>query len=342
MRVFFSDQHALHVPRYGLSAEGRVSPPDVPARVDAIRATLTRSARCDAVRAGRLPDGALQRVHDRGYLDFLRTAYERWIAAGETSSGVLPDLFAGRTAHRPGRHPSNLAGWFCFDAFTPITKGTYVAACAAAACAVAAAEAVVAGERCAYGLCRPPGHHAGRDFYGGYCYLNSAAIALETVRPRLGAAARAAILDLDAHHGNGTQQIYYRDGRVLCVSLHADPADDYPYYWGYADERGEGPGEGFNVNLPLALSTGEMAYGDALRKALAVIEDFGPDLLFVSLGCDALVTDPIGGLGLEPDGFGRLGEQVAALRRPTVVLQEGGYDLERLGDAVAAFLAPLA
>jgi len=210
------------------------------------------------------------------------------------------------------------------------------------------------GLRAAYALCRPPGHHAAADLYGGYCYLNNAAIAARYLqssgsRPSslpesraLPTPTKVAILDIDYHHGNGTQLIFYADPAVLYCSLHVHPDEDYPYYWGDADETGVGPGEGTNCNWPLPRGTGDKAYLAALDEALAAIGEFAPDYLVVSAGLDTTEGDPEGGFCLSTEGLHAIGECIAGLAMPTVVVQEGGYRLDRLGDNAVAFLQPFA
>ncbi|MBL8584062.1 MAG: histone deacetylase family protein, partial [Rhizobiaceae bacterium] len=201
--------------------------------------------------------------------------------------------------------------------------------------ALAAADSVLAGEACAYALCRPPGHHAFADVAGGFCFLNNSAIAAQRLR---NAAKRVAILDVDLHHGNGTQGIFYARDDVLTVSIHADPARFYPFFWGHAHERGEGPGLGANLNLPLPRKTGDAGFLDALEAALRRIRAHGPDALVVALGLDAFEGDPFGGLSVTTPGFSRIAEAIAGLRLPTAIVQEGGYLCDELGDNLAAFL----
>jgi acetoin utilization deacetylase AcuC-like enzyme len=193
---------------------------------------------------------------------------------------------------------------------------------------------VRAGNRAAYALCRPPGHHAAADLYGGFCYLNNTAIAARSLGKQV------AILDIDYHHGNGTQLIFYDDAEVLFCSLHADPDDDYPYYWGGAGERGSGAGSGFNHNWPLPQNTGDEAYLTALDEALEVVAKFGPRYLIVSAGFDTIAGDPVGGFRLSMAGLRAVGLRIAALGVPVVIVQEGGYLLERLGESAVAFLSP--
>jgi len=226
-------------------------------------------------------------------------------------------------------------GRYSFDTSTPIAEGTWDAAYWSAQCALTAADLVRAYRETAYALCRPPGHHAGVDFYGGYCYLNNAAIAARYLQ------ARVAILDIDYHHGNGTQEIFYSDPAMLTCSLHADPDEEYPYYWGGADELGTEAGEGFNRNWPLPLGTGDAAYLETLDEALAVVRDFGPEYFVISAGFDIVAGDPGGGFKVTTAGLAEIGRRIAGLAGhvPTLIVQEGGYLLDELGTNAVAFLS---
>jgi acetoin utilization deacetylase AcuC-like enzyme len=227
-------------------------------------------------------------------------------------------------------------GRWCFETTTPITEGTFDAARSAVDIALTATAAVIGGEPSAYGLCRPPGHHAPTGLYGGYCFFNNAAIAAHRVASTTGS--RVTVLDVDYHHGNGTQQIFYRRDDVQYVSLHGDPARAYPYLSGFADETGAGRGAGSNLNIPLPAGTDDEAYLGALARAADAIAAFGPSLLIVSLGVDTFHNDPISDLAITTEGLRAQGELVAQLALPTVVLQEGGYDVDAIGDNVSAFL----
>jgi acetoin utilization deacetylase AcuC-like enzyme len=221
------------------------------------------------------------------------------------------------------------------DTACPISAGTWPAALASAHVAVAAAREVLAGAPAAYALCRPPGHHAFADMAGGFCYVNNTSVAAQELRAHH---ARIAILDVDLHHGNGTQGIFYGRDDVLTVSLHADPVRFYPFFWGHADERGEGPGLGYNLNLPLARGTGDDEYILALERALHRIRAFAPGALVVALGLDAHKDDPLAGLALTTDGFAHIGAAVAGLGLASVLVQEGGYLTAALGTNLQAFL----
>ena len=264
-----------------------------------------------------------------------------WRAAGGPEV-LIPDSFAiGRLGRGGGRDPGGGVGhpgWFCFDTATPLVAGSFAAAVAAADAALTAADLVAAGAPAAYALCRPPGHHAGPGYYGGFCLLNNAAIAARWLARR----GRVAVVDIDFHHGNGTQDMFWADPEVLYVSLHGDPAGHYPHFTGTADEIGGGPGRGATRNLPLPDGTGDDAYLDALAEAMAVVADFGPATVVVSAGFDTFEGDPIGAFAVTTDGFRRIGAALAAAGRPTLVLvQEGGYAVDALGANAVALLEGL-
>lgn len=278
----------------------------------------------------------LLQVHRHDMVAFLQTAYDRMLTE-ENKSVALPETFS---LHRQPRHrPISVLGqlgYYAFDIGSPIFANTWEAVYGSAQLALSATAVVLAAEtRVAYALCRPPGHHAGADFYGGFCYLNNTAIAAQWL---VEAGQRVAILDLDYHHGNGTQAIFYGRADVLTCSIHADPLYEYPYYWGFADEYGTGAGENYNVNFPLPRGTQEAPYMTALAEALRHVRAFVPDTLLIAFGADTLAGDPAGGFNLTVASYGRLAAKIAALGFPTVIIQEGGYALPQLGDCVRSFL----
>jgi acetoin utilization deacetylase AcuC-like enzyme len=288
-------------------------------------------------------------VHDADMVEVFEHAWTDAVAAEATdgSRAWLPDTFllaAYRGPMPPGEMPAGAhhrLGAYLFDTATPIVAGTWGAALAAVDVAISAAERVVGGAGLAYGLCRPPGHHAARGMLGGYCYFNNAAIVAEWLR-RDGGAKRVAILDIDYHHGNGTQQIFWERGDVLYLSLHADPARAYPYFSGYAAERGGGDGTGLTRNWPLAERTGLDAYAVALAEALRMVVAFAPDApLVISAGFDTFERDPIGDLALRTPDYAEIGRMIASIGIPVIALQEGGYAVEALGANVVALLAGL-
>jgi acetoin utilization deacetylase AcuC-like enzyme len=271
----------------------------------------------------------LLRVHDDQYLQFLSTAWSDWLAA-ENRGEAIPDVWPSRRM-RPQR-PNSITGklgYYAMAAETSISAGTWEAARAAADVSLTGAELLKNGARSAFALCRPPGHHAARDLYGGYCFINNAAAAAQYLRDS--GSQRVAILDVDFHHGNGTQDIFYERADVLFVSLHADPKDDFPYFSGYADKTGGNAGTGFTLNLPLPTGTSFAAWQDALRIALARIEAFKSDALIVSLGVDTFVSDPISSFRLSSADFATYGRMIGALGLPTLFVLEGGYAVEEIG-----------
>jgi acetoin utilization deacetylase AcuC-like enzyme len=279
-------------------------------------------------------DAALARLHMPRYLSFIEHAWDEWVALDPANAqrDALPSVWPA-PGMRVDLLPDNFAarmGLFSFDAGTPLTAGSWTAARAGAACALTAAREVSAGQaRSAFALTRPPGHHAGADFFGGYCFLNNAAVAAQALRD--GGAARVAVLDVDYHHGNGTQSLFYERNDVLTVSIHGDPRTEYPFFLGHADERGAGAGTGFNLNLPLPRGTDFTRWRMALRSGLAAIESFGPDALVVSLGVDTFEGDPISGFTLRSDDYFDVGGDIAAANLPTVFVFEGGYAVAEVG-----------
>jgi acetoin utilization deacetylase AcuC-like enzyme len=278
-------------------------------------------------------------------VEFLERAWRDSQRRHPGTHDVVPDVFAmpgllDGVGPFPDRSPvDHELGRWCFETTTPITEGTFDAARSAVDIALTAAEGVLGGDGAVYGLCRPPGHHAPTALYGGYCFFNNAAIAAHHVASSTGS--KVSVLDVDYHHGNGTQQIFYRRDDVQYVSLHGDPARAYPYLSGFADETGAGAGAGANLNIPLPAGTDDEAYLDSLAIACDAIGAFGADVLIVSLGVDTFRNDPISDLAISTDGFGAQGRMVARLGLPTVVLQEGGYDVAAIGDNVRSFLLGL-
>jgi acetoin utilization deacetylase AcuC-like enzyme len=320
---------------------------EVPERATALLDGV-RCAGAEVVAAARHDDSAILAVHDGPLIEHLSTVWHDWEAAGYPSEHdrgrVVPYVFPipGFLAELPVRPPAALhgrVGMFCYDTMTLIGPGTWPAARAAANAAATAADLVAGGARAVYALCRPPGHHAGRAAYGGSCYLNNAAVAAQALR-RSGAA-RVAVLDVDAHHGNGTQAIFYDRADVYVGSVHVDPAAGwFPHFVGHAAERGAGDGLGANHNLPLAPGTGDAAWLDAVDALCVDVRAHRPDALVVSLGLDAAASDPESPLCVSADGYRRAAARIGALG-PAVVVQEGGYDLAVLGQLAVAFLSGL-
>lgn len=314
-----------------------VAPPwERPARIDALAAGLATQAH-ERVAPTDHGDGPVLAVHDAGLVGFLRDGYARWREAGGPEVMIADTFVSDRwaPAARPPAAPMAAPGWWCFDTATPVVAGSYPASRAAVDVALTAVDVAVRDGGAAYALTRPPGHHAGVRTFGGFCLLNPAAIAARA----LTAGGRVAVIDVDVHHGNGTQEIFWRDPAVLYASLHGDPDHLFPYVTGHADEVGAGPGRGTTRNTPLPRGCDDAGYLAALDRILEAVVAFDPAAVVVSLGFDAVTEDPLGSLALTRDGFAGIGRRLAALDRPTVVVQEGGYAVAHLGDLVAATLA---
>lgn len=333
MITFYNERHGQHHGQAEMFRGELVPCFEVPSRAERVLAEL-RGRRLGAIEAPQAFDEAvLERVHARPYLQFLRGAWEEWAAlnAGNAQRDALPSVWPVR-GHRSDVVPQNFAarmGLFSYDAGTPLTAGTWEAAREGAWCALSAAGRVLGGARAAFALTRPPGHHAGHDFFGGYCFINNAALAAQALRD--GGVERVAILDIDYHHGNGTQTLYYDRADMFYASLHGDPLTEYPFFLGHADETGVAEGLGCNLNLPLPRGTGFPAWHDALCHALRAVADHGGGALVVSLGVDTFEGDPISGFRLRQDDYLRIGETLASAGLPTVFVFEGGYAVSEVG-----------
>lgn len=346
MHLFFSEAQLLHRPRQFMVLGRIVEPVENPDRISAIAGALEAAG---LTRRTPEPVGAeaLGRVHDEGYLRFLETAHARWSTLPNAAAEILPNLhpYRGTGANLARRGPPSgggivgEAGWYMGDMAVAIGEGTFAAACASAASALAAADAVLAGAAAAFGLCRPPGHHAYRDRASGFCFLNNAALAAERLRTRF---SKVAILDFDTHHGDGTQAIFWERGDVLVASVHTDPAHYYPFYSGFAGERGGGAGYGANLNLPLPPGADDEAYVGACRAIAEAAGHFGAEAVVLSAGWDAHREDPLSRLAVTGEAFARIGEVFARLNLPTVILQEGGYSLKAAGEAAPRFITSFA
>jgi acetoin utilization deacetylase AcuC-like enzyme len=339
MQIVATAHHRAHNTRHSLPGyDSRYD--EVPQRAEAILDAL-REAGMGAVREpqdhGLAP---ILAIHDAGLVAFLQDAFLASRSALDGEAPLYPSgYFAVRGWQRQPASWQHRAGYYAIDRDCPILAGTWTAAYWSAQTALTAAGLVLAGQRSAYALCRPPGHHAAASQYGGYCYLNNAAIAARHLQG--GSGARVAIVDIDYHHGNGTQDIFYADPTVLFCSLHADPDEEYPYFWGAAAELGSGAGMGANRNWPLPAGADDVAYLAALDEALAVVAAFRPAFLVVSAGFDLVQGDPSAttiGFGVTVDGLEQVGRRLAALAVPTLVVQEGGYQIERLGEMAVRFL----
>ena len=336
MISYFSEQHALHAPEFEFYRGQRV-----PCFENTSRAAFVHEQLIARGHKVREPDvdslGVLRQIHTPRYLQFLQTAWDQWLAldAANAAQQPFPSVWPVRTL-RSDVQPDNFIaqlGLYSMDNGTPMVAGTWAAAKAGADAAASAAQAlqkgVRKGERAAFCATRPPGHHAGADFMGGYCFLNNAAVAAQTLLNQ--GAERVAILDVDYHHGNGTQSIFYERADVLFVSLHGDPRTEFPFYLGNADECGAGAGWGFNLNLPLPAGCSAQRWFEALDAACQRVIQHDAQALVVSLGLDTFEGDPISKFALTSADFSRLGERLAGIGLPTIFVLEGGYAAHELG-----------
>lgn len=330
MLTVYTDDHALQDGKAEL-IDGRLMPCfEMPRRAFLIRDRVREVGLGEIVAPEDFGDEPLKRVHRPEFVEFLAGAWEAWTASGRDYD-ALPFTWPTRSFREvtPARI-EGLLGRYSFDAGTPITAGTWRAAYGSAQVAITGARLIADGaHKAVFALCRPPGHHAAADLYGGYCFLNNAAVAAQFLVD--GGAERVAILDVDYHHGNGTQAIFYDRADVLFLSLHGDPREEYPYFLGFADETGAGDGAGCNVNYPLPWGTGFDDWSRALEDACGKIADWGPDMLLVSLGVDTFKDDPISKFRLESEDFCRYGARIARLGLPTLFIMEGGYAVEQIG-----------
>jgi acetoin utilization deacetylase AcuC-like enzyme len=335
VKAVYTDLHRSHDPQFFL-VRGKVTrTTEQPERADRLLAGLA-AGKHQLVAPTVFGQGPRTRVHSLEYLNFLAEAWDAWSALGNAGPEMIANVHPVRHAATYPTHIVGRLGWHTADTACPIGPGTWAAACAATDVAATAAQVMLDGEDAIYALCRPPGHHAFSDVAGGFCFLNNSAVAAAHLRQKH---ERVAILDVDVHHGNGTQGIFYERSDVLTVSIHADPAAYYPYHWGFAHERGAGAGLGANLNIPLPLGTKDDAYLAAFETAAKTICAFAPGALVVALGLDASEHDPLAGMAITTEGFRRIGAALARLGLPTVLVQEGGYLSDLLGTNLTAVLA---
>ncbi|MDJ0683135.1 MAG: histone deacetylase family protein [Alphaproteobacteria bacterium] len=337
MKLFFDEAQRLHDPD-SFIVLGQVKPnPETPERAARLLAGVAETGH-EAITPEDHGLGPIAAVHTPDYLHFLKTIHEEWSLVPGAGPEVIPNIHP--TRHRPDAlytSPVGKAGYFMADTACPISADTWGSVYASAQSAIGAALAVREGEAAvAYALCRPPGHHAFADMAGGFCFVNNSAVAAQLLRARHD---RVCVLDVDVHHGNGTQGIFYERSDVLTVSLHRDPAGYYPFFWGHAHELGEGAGRGYNLNYPLSKGTIDHGFLMTLDQALEKIRLYAPGALVVALGLDAYEGDPLKGLKITTEGFGYIAARIARLGLPTVLIQEGGYVSDGLGPNLASFLA---
>lgn len=324
--LIVNDKHDIHHVR----ERGYV---EAPVRISAIRKELDKLDLFRVAEPKTFPDSHVFEVHDPAYLRYLK----KMCSTLPPDQSVYPYVFPVRNATRPPRELAIRAGYYCIDTFTPINRNAWPAARRAVDCALTGASALLSGTRLAYALVRPPGHHAEHSAFGGFCYLNSAAIAAHY----LSGQGRVAMLDIDYHHGNGQQEIFYKRADVLTVSIHGHPSVAYPYFSGFPSEVGEGPGRGLNLNFALAESVDGKEYSRILERALSRIRGFGPRFLVVCLGLDTAKADPTGTWSLRSPDFERNGRAIGMMALPTLIVQEGGYNTRNLGTHARHFFAGL-
>lgn len=341
MITVYADDHNLHCglldPRgdaWGPSAER-------PERANNIAETIRDQQFGSMIGPQEFDESALTRIHTPDYLQFLKAVWAEWIASDEQGANARPETFVGPgMRHTDTECVAGKLGRYSFDMTTPFVEGSWRAIRSSAQVALTGADLIKRGEKYVFALCRPPGHHATESCCGGYCYLNNTALAVQSLLD--GGATKIAVLDVDYHHGNGTQTIFYERNDVLTISLHADPRLEYPFFAGFADEAGTGDGGGFNVNYPLPFGTNWDNYEVALGDALGHVQKLNPDVLVVALGLDTFVGDPTTYFAIETADFQRMGVRIGLQGLPTLVVLEGGYSVEQIGENTVNFLQGLA
>jgi acetoin utilization deacetylase AcuC-like enzyme len=341
MRVFFSSHHKYHHPKVFISKGQVVESPEKPQRADILEASA-RAAGHNLIEAEKHGLKPVEAVHDKDYICFLKNAWAEWELMPNSGKEIIPNIHPGRNMSALPQSVISLSGHYQADTACPIGHGTWEGIQTSSDVAVSGAMAIMQDTKnniqnsFAYSLCRPPGHHAYSDQAGGFCFFNNSAIAAQYCRDH--GAKKVAILDIDVHHGNGTQGIFYDRSDVMTVSLHGDPSTYYPFFAGYSDEIGIRKGEGFNFNYPMPKNTGDKAYLNTLKKAIDRISLYQPNVLIIALGLDASIDDPLAFLSITTEGFYKIGEIIGSSQVPTILIQEGGYISNVLGDNLIAVL----
>lgn len=326
MKSVYSPRHKGHAGNVELVFGEMLPAFEMPSRAEFIHARLRETGLGEIIGPDEHDLSTASRVHDQGYLDFLPTIWDNWIAAGRNPEGTAMPYVWPTRGLRQDVIPANFDaryGYYSFDAGAGFVKGTWDAIKSSHDVALTAASLINNGERAAFALCRPPGHHAGSSFMGGYCYINNAAVASQWFLDH--GAKRVSVLDVDYHHGNGTQEMFYHRADVQVVNLHGHPDDEYPHFLGYADEKGAGAGVGFNINFPMHHGTGWDTWSAALEEGCKSIEAYKPDVLVISLGVDTFEKDPISKFKLRTEHYPLIGSRIARLGLPTLFVMEGGY-----------------
>jgi acetoin utilization deacetylase AcuC-like enzyme len=349
MKIFYSDIHHQHNPPFEIFDGGEKYPHfEVPERAERILAALKQTSWAEILPPEDFGLDPVLAIHDSDYIDFLRTAYAEWVQTdvdgNYDKTALLPATFPTGKRRRKPKTLLGKAGYYISDLSAPIVAGTYAAALAAANCALSGAKSVsqsvspLQKSTTAFALCRPPGHHAGKANCAGYCYINNAAVAANWLSKQ----GKTAILDIDYHAGNGTQEIFYDRADALTISIHADPDFEYPYYTGYADETGAGTGLGYHRSFPLPAGTDDKTYLETLEKAIVLIAKYSPAFLVISAGMDLYEGDPLGKFKISREGIRQISKKIAGLGLPTLVVMEGGYNNDDLGENIVALLENLA
>jgi len=336
MKTIYSEQHRLRDAKTELYGGELVTPFERPSRADTVIKAITHSNLGEIVAPDTFTMDPVRAVHSDDFIAFLESAWQEWQDAGFTGEAIACSWPARRMQSRVPDFIDGKLGYYALAAETSITEGTWAAALASKDVALTGAQALHGGARGIFSLCRPPGHHAASDMFGGYCFLNNAAIAAQYLRDQ--GAQRAAILDIDFHHGNGTQDIFYDRDDVLFCSLHGEPQQAFPYFLGYADETGSGQGLGYNLNYPMPRDTSFIQWQQSLTAALAKIDAFAPEYLILSLGVDTFENDPISFFKLTTADYFTTGAMIAELQIPTLFIMEGGYDIDEVGINVVEVL----
>ncbi|WP_273429809.1 histone deacetylase family protein [Marinobacter sp.] len=336
MKAFFHPAQDQHIPQTYFTRGQMRQPQEVPDRTGQMLEGLKEMG-VPVLQPADQGAAPISKVHDLGYLRFLESAHRRWMKMDDWGEEVISNIFVRSPNHLTGILAE--AARYQADGSCPIGANTWHAAYWSAQTALGAADALIAGDRTAYAVCRPPGHHARKDAAGGFCYLNNAAIATEHLKTRF---PRIAILDTDMHHGQGIQEIFYDRSDVLYISIHGDPTNFYPVVTGFENERGEGDGFGYNINMPMPHGASEDDFFDKLDESLAALKLYQPDVLVLALGFDIYQNDPQAKVSVTSEGFCRLSSHIRQLGLPTLVVQEGGYDLETLSENVQQFFKGLA
>jgi len=336
MLTVYSEQHQSHDGLLEADGDGWAPSVECPDRANNVAAAMLERDFGEVIPPREYSDDKLTSVHDADYVDFLRHAWDEWIRHGETGSNAKPFVFVGSGMHHADSSSiHSKLGRYSFGTDAPIVAGSWKAIRRSAEVALTGSDLILEGERIAFSLCRPPGHHATRALCGGYCYLNNNALATQSLIDA--GMKKVAILDVDYHHGNGTQSIFYERNDVLTISLHADPAVEYPYFLGFSDEYGAGPGEGFNRNYPLPFGTDWEAYSHALDDAISHVREFSPAAIIIALGLDTFAGDPTTYFEILAEDYISLGQRVGALGLPTLIILEGGYAVDAIGNNTANF-----